>query len=196
MWGGACGNIGGYAGSPFSMIKTQMQSHSASHIAVGYQRPHASMLNAFDRIYGKFGFTGLYRGALGNMPRAFIGSGVQVAAFTSVKNVLLKHNGNVDELINSLLAGMVAGSLTSISVQPLDILSTRVFNQPLDQSGRGRLYSGSVDCFVKIVRTEGVSALFKGFWPSYLRATPHSALVIFLFDRGKIWLDAYFLDRK
>ena len=36
-------------------------------------------------------------------------------------------------------------------------------SQPIDAAGRGVLYDGTLDCFAKVVRTEGSATLFKGF---------------------------------
>lgn len=188
FWGGVTGCVGSCIGSPLLLVKTQMQSYTSSHIAVGHQRKHTSVIGAFRKIYCKHGIYGLYRGIGGNVPRAFIGSGIQLGTFGPIKELLLKNNiGRNSDGLNAFVAGVVSGSTTTVVVTPIDILQTRLYNQPLDQKGRGVFYSGMTDCCVKIVRTEGFSALFKGLGPNFIRMTPHSTLVMFLFDRFKVW---------
>jgi len=39
------------------------------------------------------------------------------------------------------------------------------------------IYKNSIDCIKRTVRHEGISALYKGFLPSYLRIGPWSMIV-------------------
>lgn len=64
-------------------------------------------------------------------------------------------------------------------------MSTRLYNQGISKSGQGIYYSGVIDCFIKIVRTEGIRGLYKGFIPHYLRLGPHAMLVLLFFDELK-----------
>jgi solute carrier family 25, member 34/35 len=55
-----------------------------------------------------------------------------------------------------------------------------MMNQKVDPVTRtGALYSNMADCFVKTVSKEGVLALWKGCFASYLRVGPR-VLVIFV----------------
>lgn len=174
-----------------------MQSYTpVSEIAVGYQRRHESMWAAFKKIYSKRGIRGLYRGVIGNIPRAALGSGAQLATFGPTKEFLAKNNLNLENSIaNSFLCGMIAGSTMAIAITPPDIILTRMYNQPLDHMGRGKYYSGVVDCFWKVLKAEGIAGLYKGFWPNYLRIAPHSCLVLLLYDEAKSFRDTYVFIR-
>jgi hypothetical protein len=45
-----------------------------------------------------------------------------------------------------------------------------IMNQPIDSgTGKGALYSGSLDCLVKTASTEGMLAIYKGFFAQWLR---------------------------
>lgn len=84
----------------------------------------------------------------------------------------------------------------AITITPPDVILTRLYNQPLDDAGKGKYYSGVVDCLIKIVKTEGPSALYKGFWPSYLRVAPHSTLVLVFYDEVKAMRDKFFWKER
>lgn len=169
-----------------------MQSYSNSDIAVGYQRHHTGMISAFKKIYSVRGIRGLYRGVIGNIPRAALGSGAQLAAFGTTKQFMAEHNLSFSSpALNSFVCGLVAGSVMSVAITPPDILLTRLYNQPLDSNGKGTFYSGVIDCFVKVLRTEGIQGLYKGFWPNYLRIAPHSTLVLLFYDQAKAMRDGY-----
>jgi solute carrier family 25 protein 34/35 len=50
----------------------------------------------------------------------------------------------------------------------LDTIMSRMYNQT------GNLYSGVADCLVKTIKTEGVFAIYKGFFAHLARILPHT----------------------
>ncbi|XP_017069013.1 solute carrier family 25 member 35 [Drosophila eugracilis] len=182
FWGALGGVVGSYCASPFFLIKTQLQAQAAKQIAVGYQHPHASMSDAIRQIYRKNGVFGLWRGSMANVGRATVASAVQIATFGQAKS-LLKENGVVtNPTILSFCSGLSAGSFVAVAITPLDVITTRLYNQAVDSQGRGLYYKSWLDCVLKILRSEGVYGLYKGFWPIYLRSAPYSTLVLLFFD--------------
>lgn len=130
---------------------------------------------------------------VGNIPRAALGSGAQLATFGPLKEYMQRNNLNFSNaILNSFVCSTIAGTAMAITITPPDVILTRLYNQPLDDMGRGKYYNGFVDCLIKIVKTEGASALYKGFWPSYLRVAPHSTLVLVFYDEAKSMRDQYF----
>lgn len=173
-------------------VKTQLQSYTPTNIAVGYQRSHEGMVNAFRKIYNARGIRGLYRGVIGNIPRAALGSGAQLATFGPTKEFLTQQGWAFkSNAMNSFVCGLIAGSTMSVAITPPDIILTRLYNQPLDDHGKGKYYSGVVDCMCKIIKQEGFAGLYKGFWPMYLRIAPHSTLVLLFYDQMKYHRDVY-----
>lgn len=184
--------MGSCLGSPFFLVKTHMQSYADSKVAVGFQRNHEGMLSAFRKIYAIRGIRGLYRGVIGNIPRAALGSGAQLATFEPLKDYMRRNNlGFTNPTLNSFVCSAIAGSAMAIMITPPDVLLTRLYNQPLDDAGKGKYYSGVLDCLIKIIKTEGPTALYKGFGPSYLRVAPHSTLVLVFYDEAKAMRDKF-----
>ena len=66
---------------------------------------------------------------------------------------------------------------------PADVVKARIMNQPVDSSGRGRLYKNAIDCFMKTVHNEGAFALYKGFVPCWLRMAPWSLTFWLSFEK-------------
>lgn len=56
------------------------------------------------------------------------------------------------------LAGWAGGIGRVLTGQPFDMVKTRI----QIQCPENPVYSGSIDCFKKIIKSEGVSALYKG----------------------------------
>lgn len=184
--------MGSCLGSPFFLVKTHMQSYADTKVAVGFQRKHEGMMSAFRKIYAVRGIRGLYRGVIGNIPRAALGSGAQLATFEPLKDYMRRNNLSfTNPTLNSFVCSTIAGTAMAITITPPDVILTRLYNQPLDDAGKGKYYSGVTDCLVKIIKTEGPSALYKGFWPSYLRVAPHSTLVLVFYDEAKAMRDKF-----
>lgn len=144
------------------------------------------MFNALRTIFEQHGIRGLYRGVNVNLPRALLGSGGQLAAFGYTKDYLQRnYQYALAPPVISFISGASAGTVMAITMTPPDVLATRLYNQGVTASGKGIYYNGVVDCLVKIVKSEGVMALYKGFWAHYIRIGPHSTLVLVFFDQLK-----------
>lgn len=193
FFGGLTGCIGSCLGSPFFLVKTHMQSFASKEVAVGFQRNHEGMIQAFKKIYRIRGIRGLYRGIIGNIPRAALGSGMQLATFGPLKEFLKRNDLSLSNpTTNSFMCSAIAGTTMSVAITPPDVVLTRLYNQPLDDAGKGKYYSGVIDCAIKIVKTEGFIGFYKGFWPNYLRMAPHSTLVLLFYDEAKTLRNNYF----
>jgi len=172
-------------------IKAQQHAQAVQSIAVGFQHKHTSMIDALLHIYRTNGILGFWRGSLASMSRALVASSVQIGSFPKAK-ALLKDNGWVTHpVLLSFCAGLTSGSLVSVANSPLDVVTTRMYNQPVDEKGRGLVYRGLVDCFTKILKTEGLHGMYKGFWPIYLRTAPHNTLIFVFFDKLLYLRDHY-----
>ena len=54
---------------------------------------------------------------------------------------------------------------------------SRMYNQT------GKLYSSAFDCFLKTVKTEGVLAIYKGYFAHLARILPHTILTLTLAEQ-------------
>lgn len=88
FWGGVAGVAGASLGSPFYMVKTQIQAQSHGQFAVGYQHQHTGTIDALASAYRSSGFRGLWRGYSGIVPRTAVASAIQLTTFTKCKDFL------------------------------------------------------------------------------------------------------------
>lgn len=69
---------------------------------------------------------------------------------------------------------------------------SRMYNQT------GNLYSGIWDCVKKTVKTEGVLAIYKGYFAHLARILPHTILTLTLAEQTNKWMrrieNRWFLD--
>ncbi|XP_028854446.1 solute carrier family 25 member 34 [Denticeps clupeoides] len=181
--GATAGALGAFIASPAYLVKTHLQAQTVEAIAVGHQHNHQGVSNAFATIYRRDGVVGLWRGVNGAVPRVMVGSAAQLATFSSAKD-WVSHTQwfHLNSWLIPLTAAMISGIAVTITMTPFDVISTRLYNQPVDELKKGRLYAGFLDCLVKVSRTEGLLGLYKGIGPVFIRLAPHTTLSMLLWD--------------
>ncbi|GFQ97708.1 solute carrier family 25 member 35 [Trichonephila clavata] len=190
--GAASGCVGALIGSPFYMVKTQFQAQSSSTIAVGFQHRHQGMLKAFQDVVRQHGFLALWRGASAAMSRVTFGSAAQLATFSNSKSFIEKLQiFKPDSWLCALAASMLGGIAVVVCMTPLDVVSTRLYNQGVDSKGRGLIYSGLWDCIRKIALSEGLFGFYKGSTASLLRTGPHTVLSLVFWNEFRKLYESY-----
>ncbi|XP_016844708.1 brain mitochondrial carrier protein 1-like [Nasonia vitripennis] len=181
---GIAGSVGAIIGSPLYLVKTQLQSQSARSIAVGHQHNHTGTWSAFKSLWNEDGVRGLYRGWYANIPRVFVGSATQLTAFGLFADWLRPMEVFKDKpIFMTFVASLLGGSCVAFTMQPFDVVATRLYNQGIDAKGKGVLYNGLFDALYKIFRTEGVFGLYKGVFPTWLRIAPHTVLCLVFYEK-------------
>ncbi|KAM4613044.1 solute carrier family 25 member 34 [Polymixia lowei] len=181
--GAGAGALGAFIASPAYLVKTHLQAQSVETIAVGHQHNHQGVSSAFASIYRREGVIGLWRGVNGAVPRVMVGSATQLATFSSAKE-WVSHSQwfSPNSWLIALVAAMISGVAVTITMTPFDVISTRLYNQPVDEFRRGRLYHGFSDCLLKVCQTEGLLGLYKGMGPVFIRLGPHTVLSMLFWD--------------
>ncbi|KAM6046036.1 solute carrier family 25 member 34 isoform 1-T1 [Theristicus caerulescens] len=209
--GAVAGAVGAFVGSPAYLVKTHLQAQTLAAVAVGHQHNHESISGAFESIYKQHGVAGLWRGVTGAVPRVAVGSAAQLATFASAKDWVCERQWFGEGSWAAVLAGgMVSGVAVAVTMTPFDVVSTRLYNQPVDADGavrqkmvgdtrffpglrpagvrsrllspQGKLYRGFLDCILQISSKEGLLGLYKGIGAVYLRLGPHTVLSLFFWD--------------
>jgi len=174
--GAASGILGAMAGSPFFLIKTRLQSYSPA-LPVGTQHKYRNALDGLGQIYKSEGIRGLYRGMGASMVRTGAGSSVQLPTYFFAKRRLIRHAGMEDGPALHLMSSACSGFVVCCVMHPPDTVMARLYNQ------HGNLYSGIFDCLYKTVSTEGVLAVYKGFFAHLARILPHTILTLTLAEQ-------------
>jgi len=174
--GASSGIIGAMVGSPFFLIKTRLQSYSP-FLPVGTQHGYKNALDGFQKIYGAEGVKGLYRGVGAAMVRTGFGSSVQLPTYFFAKRRLAKHLGMEEGPALHLASSTCSGFVVCVFMHPPDTVMSRMYNQT------GNLYSGAFDCLLRTVKTEGLLAIYKGFFAHLARILPHTILTLSLAEQ-------------
>lgn len=79
--------------------------------------------------------------------------------------------------------GVIAGGVGATAVYPIDLVKTRLQNQRSTGSYVGELmYRNSFDCFLKVLRHEGFSGLYRGLIPQLIGVGPEKAIKLTMND--------------
>ncbi|KAN0014479.1 hypothetical protein ACTFIU_000797 [Dictyostelium citrinum] len=174
--GAVSGALGACITSPTDLIKVRMQ---ASSKGVKYE----SISSAFKEIIAREGIKGLWKGVGPTTQRAALLTASQIPSYDHIKHMILDHGIiKVDGLQVHIVSSIFAGLIASITTSPVDLVKTRIMNQPFDSNGVGLIYKSSFDCFKKTFQNEGISGLYKGFLPNWFRIGPHTIVTFILYE--------------
>ncbi|XP_074102545.1 solute carrier family 25 member 35-like isoform X2 [Cotesia typhae] len=182
---GISGCFGSVLGSPFYMVKTQMQSQSAEKsITTGYQHQHTSEWAAYKSHWQKAGIFGLYRQCFVNTPRIFNSAAIQLTTLSIVGDWLKPiKTFSENPVLLTFCSALVSGTCVAIFMQPFDVISIRLYNQGTDSSGKGLLYRSYFDAYYKIFKIEGFIGLYKGVFSTWMRIGPHTVLCFCFYEQ-------------
>eukprot|EP01121_Diplochlamys_sp_Union-15-3_P013895 TRINITY_DN4379_c0_g1_i1.p1 TRINITY_DN4379_c0_g1~~TRINITY_DN4379_c0_g1_i1.p1 ORF type:complete len:294 (-),score=40.52 TRINITY_DN4379_c0_g1_i1:22-903(-) len=175
--GAVAGAVGSAIANPTDLIKVRMQAE------IGHsEKRYASTMDAFSSIYKSEGLAGLYRGVGPTTKRAMILTASQLPAYDHSKHWLLRTGlfgeGTLLHIVSSMIAGLVCATTTS----PIDLVKSRYMNQTFID-GKGVYYQSTWDCFKKTVKSEGIMALYKGWFPNWMRIGPHTIVTFVVFEQ-------------
>lgn len=158
--------------NPCDVVKVRMQG---DRLGTRYPR----LLPAFASIAREEGVGGLYRGASATVGRAATCACVELVTYDEFKGAFIRAPWWPwgDAFATHFAASMVAGFLSTCASNPIDVVKSRLMNQPTDAAGRPTLYSSPLHCVRATVAAEGLSGLYAGFWPSYIRLGPHTMII-------------------
>uniref|UniRef100_A0A915PWY9 Mitochondrial carrier protein n=1 Tax=Setaria digitata TaxID=48799 RepID=A0A915PWY9_9BILA len=172
-----CGALSGCAGMtsalPFDVIRTRL-------IIQKQHKVYNGTFHAVISIWNSEGFRGFFRGITPSLAQIAPYIGLQFCFYNALSTAWQKlphHLGSV----GPLFCGALAGVISKTAVYPLDIVRHRLqahcFNQ-FNQLPWGSMYS----IIVNILRDEKITGLFKGLWPSQLKAACSSGFAFMFYE--------------
>ncbi|CAN1356900.1 Mitochondrial carnitine/acylcarnitine carrier-like protein [Linum perenne] len=176
-----CGAGAGLAVSflacPTELIKCRLQAQSSTVVAaVKYGGP---IDVAKQVLRSEGGLRGLFKGLVPTMAREVPGNAAMFGIYELVKQSMAGGQDTSKLGRGSLMmAGGLAGASFWISVYPTDVVKSVI---QVDDF-RNPKYSGSMDAFRKILASEGVKGLYKGFGPAMARSIPANAACFLAFE--------------
>jgi dicarboxylate transporter 10 len=182
VWMGCVsGFLGGLAGNPADVLNVRMQSDAA--LPPEKRRNYKHALHGLVRMTREEGFSSLFRGVWPNSMRAVLMTASQLASYDAFKRVCLDKFGMADSLSTHLTSSILAGFVATTVCSPVDVIKTRVMSaSPAESRG------GIMHLLGEIYRKEGISWMFRGWVPSFVRLGPHTiATFLFLEEHKKFY---------
>jgi len=160
-----------------------MQADGMVKSSISQGPRYKGLFHAFSTIIKEEGVLGLWKGVGPTCGRATVLAASELATYDEVKQQLLKHKLLQEGLTLHFTTALSAGFVSAWCSSPFDVVKSRVMNQPFDENGKGKLYSGMVDAFGKSMKSEGVLALWKGFWPNFARIGPRVITIFIVMEQ-------------
>ncbi|XP_029460806.1 brain mitochondrial carrier protein 1 [Rhinatrema bivittatum] len=175
-----CGVVSGVISSsianPTDVLKIRMQAQGSLL--------QGGMIGNFINIYQQEGTRGLWRGVVPTAQRAAIVVGVELPVYDITKKHLILSGLVGDTILAHFISSFACGLAGALASNPIDVVRTRIMNQRVI-AGNLNIYKGALDGLLKTWKNEGFLALYKGFWPNWLRLGPWNIIFFITYEQLK-----------
>ncbi|KYQ94112.1 mitochondrial substrate carrier family protein [Tieghemostelium lacteum] len=187
---------GAIIGTPADVIMVRMQADGK--LPLEQRRNYKNAFDGILRISKEEGILSLWKGCSPNVIRAMFMTAGQVSSYDQAKQMMITSGYFQDNIKTHLIASTISAFVASLVTSPLDVVKTRIMNTKSSSSSPSPagttsnqsaiVYKGTLDCFTKTFKSEGVAAFYKGFGPYFLRLGPQTILTfIFVEQLSNLW---------
>jgi len=179
------GGIGALIGTPAEVALIRMQYDTT--LPVAERRGYKNVVDALVQIAKAEGATGFFAGATPTVVRGLsinMGMLMTYDVFKKWNAGWLGEGSTSNRFVSGALSGWTAATVSL----PFDFIKTRLQKQKPDANGK-MPYSGVMDCFSKVAKAEGPTALYNGYMTYVVRITPHIMLTWVFMDTMKAVLE-------
>jgi len=156
-----------------------LASIGSAAVAVKYAGP---MDVARHVLRSEGGMRGLFKGLFPTMAREIPGNAAMFGMYEALKQYFAGGTDTSGLGRGSLIvAGGLAGGSFWISVYPTDVIKSVI---QIDDYKNPK-FSGFFDAFKKILASEGIKGLYKGFGPAMGRSVPANAACFLAYEMAK-----------
>lgn len=178
-----------FVGTPAEISLIRMTADG--RLPLNERRNYTGVFNALSRIAREEGILTLWRGCIPTMGRAMVVNAAQLASYSQAKQYLVNSGHFKEGILLHFVASMMSGFITTVASMPVDIAKTRLQNMKI-VDGKPE-YRGTVDVLSRVIRQEGLFALWKGFTPYFCRLGPHTVLTFIFLEQMNTAYNQYVL---
>ncbi|CAN8065104.1 unnamed protein product [Agarophyton chilense] len=165
--------------SPLDVVKTRLQVQGSASFAT---HKYNGLFHALSRMLKEEGFASYYRGLSASLWAFVPNWAIYWYAYESFKRAYTPPGKNSTPMVH-VFSALSAGGITAVTTAPFWTLKSRLQVDFHSASG-GSKYRSVPHGFRKIIREEGVSALYKGLTPTLL-GLGHVAIQFPLYEHLK-----------
>ncbi|CAK4673825.1 hypothetical protein LEN26_005429 [Aphanomyces euteiches] len=173
--GGTSGMVATVCIQPIDMVKVQIQSRAAVASPIAIAR----------EIVVTQGVSSLYTGLGAGLLRQATYTTARMGIFDVVSNRMKTTPDEKLPFYKRALAGLAAGGLGSIFGNPADLVLVRMQTDAQLPVEQRKNYKSVADTFGRIIKEEGVLSLWKGAFPTVLRAMSLNVGMLATYDQAK-----------
>ncbi|KAI0885317.1 mitochondrial dicarboxylate carrier [Annulohypoxylon maeteangense] len=164
------GFLGGISGNAADVTNVRMQQDLA--LPPAQRRGYKHGLDGMFRMLREEGVKSWFRGVLPNSTRAALMNASQLASYDTFKSFLITYTPLGDTTTTHFASSLIAGFVATTVCSPVDVIKSRVMSTSHEQ--------GIAHLLREIYAKEGVTWMFKGWVPAFLRLGPQT-ICTFLF---------------
>lgn len=185
FWKFAAGNIaaGSSAGAaslcfvyPLDFARTRL----AADVGKGKTRQFTGLGHCLTSIMKTDGVIGLYRGFIVSIQGIIVYRGAFFGLFDTLKTLVPREYTGFKRVFCNWFVAQTVTAVAGVVSYPFDTVRRRMMMQS-GRSDKPKEYKGTLDCWFKIARNEGVGAFFKGALSNVLRGAG-GAIVLVMYE--------------
>jgi solute carrier family 25 (adenine nucleotide translocator) protein 4/5/6/31 len=180
--GGAAGGVANVVCYPFDFARTRL----ASDVGSG-KKSFDGIMDCIMKTVKMGGITGLYRGSAVTVAGAFVYRGGQLGLFGQIMDMNpYKQDKGVLGVVAAFTCATVARTITTPFNYPFDTVRRRMMLDS-EKPAAERMYTSGINCFTKVMASEGFGGMYKGLIPELFRGIG-GPMVLTAYDRIKLWM--------
>ncbi|KAK6461437.1 citrate transport protein [Scheffersomyces coipomensis] len=164
--------------TPFEAIKTALIDDKQT-AKPKYQN---GLVAGTVKLCRDLGFKGIYAGVVPVSLRQASNQAVRLGSYNAIKTMIQQASGTKpNEPLSSIATfavGAFAGTITVYTTMPIDTVKTR-----MQALGADKIYSSTLNCFVKIFKEEGLLTFWKGATPRLGRLFFSGGIVFTIYEK-------------
>ena len=171
------GAIAMCAGQPADVIKIRFQASGSRYSSLG---------DAFVKIAKADGIQGLWKGLGPNIARNAVINTAELATYDQIKQSV-KDAGYLEEGTPLHITAALGAGFCAVCVgSPFDVVKTRIMNAQPDEKTGKLPYRSLPQAFGKILKNEGPTAFYKGFFPNFVRLGSWVTVMFLSYEQIKL----------
>lgn len=168
---------------PADVLKTRLTVQHVKPALAKYQ----GILHGLFTMLKEEGFRSWYKGLLATLIGILPFTGGTFMAYEMLDNFIDWQQTDV-MAIEMFFCGCLASAIAQTVAFPLDVIRKKLQAQSFSIPGGGGVdieFRGMKDCFVQIIKSNGVTGLWRGNTANLLKIVPNAGLMILAFESAK-----------
>ena len=163
---GVAAGVSKTAAAPIERVKLLVQNQAEMLKSGRLAEPYKGIVDCATRVAADEGIVSFWRGNTANVVRYFPTQALNFAFKPVFKSMFAvkQSDGKAIFMLANIASGGMAGVCSLIFVYSLDFVRTRLANDSKSAKGGGeRQFNGMFDVYRKIIASDGIAGLYRGF---------------------------------